>query len=311
MALWKRWAVACATTLVVASAGLAGAGVAGAAPLPFPVPAMPALPPLPEPLRTWLTPPVPPQEALTKSFAPFQKSLAKTTPGAIGLALAPVGSDSVISLGTFTTGRAWSTLKVPVSLAAERRLGSAVVDDETKAITVSDNDAAGDLWTQLGPGATPVDAVTAVLREGHDLNTHVSSQLDSATSYPGYTMWALADQAIFGAHLPCMPGTDRLLALMGAVGPNQRWGVANLARTNQKVSATAVKGGWGPGTGTSSAFLVRQLGILTVPGGQVAVSMAAVPRSGKFSDGTAMLTKIGDWLGRNLSTVPTGQCGLG
>ncbi|MGC4933789.1 hypothetical protein ACLQ3C_08900 [Gordonia sp. DT30] len=281
--------------------------MAAAAPLPFAIPELP----IPEPVRTWLTPPAPPQEALSKSFAPFQRSLAKSDPGTVGIAIAAVGSDQVISLGTFTTGRAWSTLKVPVALAAERRLGSQVTAAETKAITVSDNDAEADLWARIGPGTAPVDAVTAVLREGHDLSTHVSSQDDPTPSFPGYTMWALADQARFGAHLPCLPGTDRLLGLMGAVGPNQRWGVADLARTDRRVSSTAVKGGWGPGTGTSSGFLVRQLGIITTGGGQVAVSLAAVPRSGRFADGTAMLSKVGVWVGRNLTSLPTGRCGLG
>lgn len=301
MAQVKKVLVAAALAVVLAV--LVPAAMAAAAPAP-------ALPPLPEPLRTWLAPPVPPQQALSKTFTPFQRSLAKSLPGSIGISIVPVGSDAAISLGTFTTGRAWSTLKVPVALAAERRLGSAVVGSETKAITVSDNDAAEDLWGALGGGQSSVDAVTTVLREGHDMRTHVSSELDAPPSFPGYSMWALADQARFGAHLPCMPGTDRILRLMSAVGPNQRWGVANIGRTNRSVTSTAVKGGWGPGTGTSSAFLVRQLGLVTTRSGQFAVSIAAVPRSGRFEDGTAMLTRIGDWVGRNLSSVPTGRCGL-
>nr|EMP12267.2 hypothetical protein ISGA_2631 [Gordonia sp. NB41Y] len=270
----------------------------------------PALPPLPEPLRTWLTPPEPPQKALAKSFEPFQKSLAKTYPGTVGIAIVPVGSDSAITLGKVSTGRAWSTLKVPVSLAAERRLGSAVVSREVKAITFSDNDAAEDLWAALGTTRQSVDAVAAVLREGHDVRTHVSSELDTPSSFPGYSMWSLADQARFGAHLPCMPGSTRVLDLMGSVGPNQRWGVADLARTSRTVTGSAVKGGWGPGTGLSSAFFVRQIGVITTGRGQFAVSLAAVPKSNSFSDGAAMLTRVGDWLGRNITKVPVGRCSL-
>ncbi|MGW0036955.1 hypothetical protein [Gordonia sp. NPDC003376] len=268
----------------------------------------PTLPPLPEPLRTWLTPPEPPQKVLAKSFEPFQKSLSTTHPGSVGIAIVPVGSDSAITLGKVSTGRAWSTLKVPVSLAAERRLGSAVVSREVEAITFSDNDAAEDLWASLGSTRQSVDAVTAVLREGHDVKTRVSSELDTPSSFPGYSMWSLADQARFGAHLPCMPGSARVLDLMGAVGPNQRWGVADLARSSRTVTGTAVKGGWGPGTGLSSAFFVRQIGVISTPRGQFAVSLAAVPASNSFADGAAMLTAMGEWLGRNITRVPVGRC---
>lgn len=295
MAIVKRMVIG--AMIALALIGVASTAVAQAAP-----------PRLPEPLNSWLRPPVPPQQTLTKTWTPFQKALAKSLPGQVGIAIVPIGSDVAISLGTLRTGRAWSTLKVPVSLAAERRLGTAVTTQEAKAITFSDNDAAEDLWSSFGSSRTAVDAVTTVLREGHDTTTHISSEIDTPPSFPGYSMWALADQARFGAHLPCMPGTDRLLRLMSAVGPNQRWGVANLARTNRGVRSTAVKGGWGPGTGTSPLYLVRQLGIVTTPRGQFAVSIAAVPRSNSFADGTQMLTRVGGWLSRNLATVPTGHC---
>ncbi|MFT4125904.1 MAG: hypothetical protein QM662_06700 [Gordonia sp. (in: high G+C Gram-positive bacteria)] len=273
-----------------------------------PVCAQAAPPSLPEPLHSWLASPVPRGDQLTGRFGQFQRALAKSLPGVIGVSVVPVGSDAAISLGRFRTGWAWSTLKVPVSLAAERRLGTRVAGTTARAIRFSDNDAAEVLWGKLGSNHSAVDAVTAVLREGHDTTTHVSSQEDHPPSYPGYTMWALADQARFAAHLPCMADTTRLLRLMSSVGPNQRWGVANLARTTDGVVSTAVKGGWGPGTGRSSAYLVRQMAIVSTTRGEFAVAMAAVPRSGEFDDGTAMLTRIGTWLGRNLASIPVGGC---
>ncbi len=276
-----------------------GAGSANAVPLP-------ALPPLPEPFASWFTPPEPVEKKLAKSYAALQKSMKKSLPGQLGVAIAPIGGDQVISLGSLKTGRAWSTLKVPVSLAAQRKRGPAVAMMEDKAITFSDNDAAGELWGVLGGGHASVDAVTAVLREGHDTRTHVSSEVDTPASFPGYTSWALRDQALFGAHLPCLPGSENIIRLMSDVAPNQQWGIAKVGRN--KGAVTAVKGGWGPATSKSGAHLVRQLGVISTVDGQVAVSMAAIPRSGSFTDGTKMLTRLGNWLGKNLAELPKGRC---
>ncbi len=276
-----------------------GAGSASAVPLP-------ALPPLPEPFASWFTPPEPVDKKLAKSYAALQKSMKKSLPGQLGVAIVPVGSDQVISLGSLKAGRAWSTMKVPVSLAAQRERGPAVARMEDKAITFSDNDAAGELWGALGGGRASVDAVTAVLREGHDTRTHVSSEIDTPASYPGYTSWALRDQALFGAHLPCLPGSEHIIRLMSDVAPNQQWGIARVGRN--KGAVTAVKGGWGPATSRTGGHLVRQLGIISTVDGQVTVSMAAIPRSGSFTDGTKMLTRLGNWLGKNLAELPKGRC---
>nr|WP_083835869.1 hypothetical protein [Gordonia otitidis] len=299
MTLIRRVAV---VIVVAVAAVVLGTGGAQAAPPPF------RLPPLPEPIATWLRPPVPPAKRLSDSWVTAEKSIRKAIPGQVGVALVPVGSDVAQSFGSLKTGRAWSTVKVPVALAAERKNGAAVLAKEDKAITFSDNDAAGDLWGSLGGGKQSVDAVTSVLREGHDMRTRVSSEIDTPRSYPGYTPWALVDQARFGAHLPCMPNTDNILSHMGSVAPNQRWGIADLGPKRHAV--TAVKGGWGPATDASPGYLVRQLGLISTDQGEVAIAMAARPRSGKLDDGTKMLTRIGDWLGRNFTSIPAGKCGL-
>nr|WP_245555642.1 hypothetical protein [Gordonia soli] len=263
---------------------------------------------LPPQIQQLLTPPVPVEKKLATSFAALQKSMRKSLPGKFGVSIAPIGGDTPLTFGTLRTGRAWSTLKVPVSLAAQRKNGYRVVQKENKAIMFSDNDAAGDLWGSLGGGRSSVDAVTTVLREGHDDGTRVSSEADNPPSYPGYTQWSLADQARFGAHLPCLKDSEHVIRLMSSVAPNQQWGLAKVGRNQGAV--TAVKGGWGPATGNSGGYLVRQLGIITTTRGQVAVAMAAVPKNGSFSTGTAMLNRVGDWLGRNLATLPAGKCGV-
>lgn len=266
----------------------------------------PILPGLP----SWeqLLAPLQPQRTLASSFTVLRKSMAKqkSTAGQVGVVLIPVGADAGQSFGSLKAGRAWSTLKVPVSLASQRRNGVAVADQEAKAIMLSDNEAASGLWGSLGGSRSAVDSVTSVLREGHDLNTRVSSELDVPKSYPGYTNWALIDQAKFGAHLPCMPGSEPIVRLMSSVAPNQQWGIAKVGRSQGAV--TAVKGGWGPVSDRQQGYLVRQLGLITTNRGQVAVAMAAIPRSGSFADGKVMLTRVGTWLSQNLRLLPLGQC---
>ncbi len=235
-----------------------GVGSANAVPLP-------ALPPLPEPFATWFAPPEPVEKAREELCGPCEVD-EEVAPRQVGVAIAPIGSDQVISFGSLKAGRAWSTMKVPVSLAAQRERGPEVAKMEDKAITFSDNDAAGELWGVLGGGRASVDAVTAVLREGHDTRTHVSSEIDDPPSYPGHTSWALRDQAVFGAHLPCFRDSENIIRLMSQVAPNQQWGIARVGR--EKGAVTAVKGGWGPATSKSSGHLVRQLGIITTADGQ-------------------------------------------
>lgn len=279
--------------MIVTSAVMAGSGAAQG---------LPGLPDLPNGSLGTATVP---KAELDKSFRKLTKSMAKSLPGRVGIAITPVNGDTPVSFGSLKTARAWSTLKVPVSIAAQRKHGRSVLDKETKAIELSDNESAEALWGLLGGGRASVAAVTSVLREGHDARTRVSSELDRPASYPGATPWALTDQSVFAAHLPCMPDTDDVLKHMSRVVANQQWGVA---KPKSKKVTGAVKGGWGPATGTGGGQVVRQLGVITTDRGQYGVSIAALPRSGSLTDGTKMVTRLGQWLLRNLGKFPAGTC---
>ncbi|MFT3715834.1 MAG: hypothetical protein QM774_07765 [Gordonia sp. (in: high G+C Gram-positive bacteria)] len=294
--------------LVAALAG--GAGTAHGAPAAVPLPQLPTIPLPAIPGIPGLGAPAP---DLTKSFAALTASMAKGLPGKVGVALTPVAGSASTSFGDLTTARAWSTLKVPVAIAVERTGApgaKAASAAEIKAIEDSDNDAAEKLWSMLGSNRSAVDAVTGILRDGGDANTRVASQLDAPPSYPGYSSWALADQATFAAHLPCLTGSQNVLGYMGHVSKQQQWGVAE-PKTPGVTSA--VKGGWGPATGnpdngTARGYVIRQLAVITTPRGQIGVSLAALPRSGSFTDGTRMVTRLGQWVLRNLNSFPTGVC---
>ncbi|WP_422560109.1 hypothetical protein [Gordonia sp. (in: high G+C Gram-positive bacteria)] len=279
-----------AIAAVVASTALAGSAAAEV----FSVPALP---------NGSLGAPVVSKAELDKSFRALTKSMATSLPGRVGVSITPVGGDLPTSFGSVKTARAWSTLKVPVSIAAQRKLGAAVLADEAKAIELSDNESAEKLWGLLGGGAPSVDAVTAVLREGHDVRTQVSSELTH--SFPGLTQWDLADQSIFAAHLPCLPDTGDVLDHMNHVAANQQWGVAKPAARG--VTA-AVKGGWGPAANGTGKNVVRQLAVISTPTGQYGVALAALPTSGSLTDGNAMVTRVGTWLLKNLGGFPAGNC---
>ncbi|MBM7277341.1 hypothetical protein FOV72_09565 [Gordonia rubripertincta] len=233
--------------------------------------------------------------------ASFRK-VASSTGLTVGIAVAPVGGDVVpaLTLGDTTPRVAWSTIKVPLAVAAERQNGP--IPAASAAIINSDNGSAEALWSSLGGGQAAADAVTAVLRDGGDTTTVVPA----TPRRPGYTIfgqtiWALPDAAAFTANLPCLDGARSVVALMGEVAANQRWGVEVMSAP----TATAVKGGWGPGM--SEGYLVRQIGLFTYRDGQrTAVAMSAV--GGSMTAGIAALNAMAGWLDANMTRLPRGRC---
>lgn len=276
----------------------AGTGVAQAAPLPIPnvLPPLPALPGIPGAPA--------PGVDLQRSFAQLSKKTTTAIPGRLGVAVVATGSGEPMFFGTVKSARAWSTLKAPVAVAAERSHVNGLGAMENKAIRDSDNASAEAIWDSLGSTQQAVDAVSAVLRDGGDARTRIASELSRPASYPGATQWATTDQAIFASNLACIAGSDPVLRNMRRVGPNQRWGVAK----GKKGVRTAVKGGWGPVSDATGKYVVRQLAHVTTDRGTVGVSLVAIPNSGTFEDGTAMLTRVGVWVQRNLKNLPAGQC---
>ena len=87
---------------------------------------------------------------------------------------------------------------------------------------------------------------------------------------------------------------------MGEVEPSQTWGIGG-------IPGSEFKGGWGPSP--SGKYLVRQIGVLTTPNGNIAVATAAEPESGSFDDGTQDLGEVAKWLTDHLTALPAGQCG--
>lgn len=236
--------------------------------------------------------------------------------GEISMAFAPVGQTDdaspgsssglntsgarVLAFGDDIEDVAWSTMKVPLAIAALRENGPDVMDLVIPAITYSDNDATWSLWTTLGEDmGTWVDKFDAVLREGGDGSTvFEEDRLHSGGPSYGESIWDDEDQVRFAAGLPCLPDSGPVLELMGQIDEEQRWGLG-------AIEGARFKGGWGPGEGE---FLTRQFGIIDTPGGQTAVSIVARPNSGSLEDGNEMLTKMAAWIVAHQDQLPAGTC---
>jgi hypothetical protein len=243
-------------------------------------------------------PHLPVSAALAADFARLQTQLHAVA----GIAVSSVGDGQTpITLGEWQSGPAWSTIKVPLIIAALREdQPPEVTDAMTAAITESNNAAAESVWASLGDPVTAARKVDAVLRQTGDPTTVQSERVRPEFSAFGQTEWSLTDQVRFTSAAVCEKANAPVFALMGEVESDQKWGIGTLP-------GSRFKGGWGPSlTGT---YLVRQMGVLAGPTGMIAVALAAQPASGKFDDGVAALSEMATWLTAHLSALPAGHCG--
>lgn len=225
--------------------------------------------------------------ALEASF----DQLAATVPAKVGLAVAR--PDRTFSLGSWWSGVAWSTIKVPLAIAALRKDWLGARELATKAVTESDNRASEQLWSQLGEPAEAARQVQAVVAEGGDTATVVESRrLRRGFTAFGQTQWSLQRQARFAAELSTIPDAAEVIDMMQRLSPTQRWGLA--------AKGLAAKGGWGPGG--RDEYLVRQFGVVPTPTGNWGVALAADTHDGVFETGVDVLDTLTDWL---LSRLPS------
>lgn len=232
-----------------------------------------------------------------RSFA----KLAAKLGGSVGVAYGRPGvGQSATTLGDFSSGPAWSTIKVPIAVATVRA-GTGTDAQRRSAITASDNAAAEALWSSLGAPSTAGRRTEAVLADAGDGSTSVQTRKTRPqfTSF-GQTDWALADAQRFVAGLPCVKGSDPIIDLMGQVVAGQRWGLGS-AGSNQRF-----KGGWGPDE--SGAYLVRQIGLIDTGGGTLAVALAAKPSDGSFETGKRQLDQLAAWVTGNAKGAGSTKC---
>jgi serine/threonine protein kinase len=262
-------------------------------------------PPTPSVLGNLLGPitvasPDPVLAALLDDFAQFEPTLHAKA----GIAVGAVGSTNPpISLGDWQSGPAWSTMDVPLTIAALRQDDSHTVTDVMRATIVESDDAAAEsLWATLGDRVDAATKVADVLRHTDDQETIVPSQRRRvAMTIFGQTDWSLTHQVQFISSAACDNANAPILTLMGQIEPSQSWGLGT-------IPGAQFKGGWGPSE--TGNYMVRQFGVITTPNGKIAVALAAEPESGQLNDGTADLSEMAKWLIDHLGTLPTGQCGF-
>jgi hypothetical protein len=211
--------------------------------------------------------------------------LSGRVPATIGVAIAAIDGTCLASLGAWSTGVAWSTIKVPLAIAA-LRAGTGSRELVAQTIAQSDNAAAEDLWSGLGEPVEAARQVQAVIHDAGDATTEVESRrLRPDYTAFGQTQWPLVRQAQFAARLPLIPDASGVIDLMHNLCPDHRWGFA--------AKGFAAKGGWGPGI--SDGYSVRQFAIIPTKAGHIGVAVAADAQDGVFETGIDVLNTLTDW----------------
>lgn len=238
------------------------------------------------------------QDAFTAAFA----SLAATLPGPAGIAVAGTGPDGepvVLTAGPLDAPVAWSTIKVPLAMAAVADDPGAMGEAEA-AITVSDNPSAEALWNRLGTPDQAAARIEQVLADyGAGGATVPTQQLRAGFSIFGQTVWTPADQAAFAAAAVCTGAGGPVIEMMGRISADQSWGLGT-------APGARFKGGWGPEP--DGRYLARQFGVIDTAAGPVAVALAAIADSGDFGSATAMTTQITQWLLADPALLPGPAC---
>ncbi|WP_284785411.1 hypothetical protein [Corynebacterium rhinophilum] len=217
--------------------------------------------------------------------------------GNVGIAVSD--GTTTVAAGRTAPETAWSTSKVPVLIAAHRA-GLIGPDVVTSAITYSNNAAAQSAWDALGGGAQAAQAAQQVLAEAGDTTTQVQSQVTRPEfSAFGQTQWSVGDQAAFMAKLRCVNGAEPILTAMSTPDPAQSYGLRNL-------EGAALKGGWGPDT--AGGYDVRQMGLATIGGREVAVALIASAPDGQYASAQPLLSGMALDLSKADVACPTPAC---
>jgi len=218
--------------------------------------------------------------------------------GSAGIALSD--GDMTVSAGDVSPAASWSTIKVPIAIAALREDPSQR-ENVVAAIQWSDNSAAQRLWESLGDPEQAGAATRNVLTEGGvqiPVNTVVTR--DDFSSF-GQTKWSVSDQARFAANVECIYGSEPVLEDMMMIDPSQSWGIGGLPQAQ-------FKGGWGPEP--DGSYTARQFGLTKdlTTGQTRAVEIIVRPEAGSFKDAQSMSNELISKVQSMLPQMPATSC---
>lgn len=218
--------------------------------------------------------------------------------GSAGIAFSD--GSTTTGAGDLAPAAAWSTIKVPLAIAA-LRVDPAQGQNATAAIQWSDNNAAEALWISLGAPDQAGSATGSVIAEaGTNIAVQTAVTRDGFSSF-GQTMWGTADQAQFAANLGCVAGGAPVMQSMGLIDASQSWGIGQLPNAQ-------FKGGWGPQP--DGSYSARQFGLTTDPvtGQKKGLALIVRPGSGSFSDATSMANTLISNVQPAVPTAPPSVC---
>ena len=199
--------------------------------------------------------------------------------GTAGIALDDGTGTGVLQSGTVDGMVSWSSIKVPLAIAA-LRANPNLHDTAFAAITYSDNGAAQALWDSLGAGEDAAQAVSTVVAEtGQSLTVNPFVTRPGFTAF-GQTLWSLPEMAYFAARLDTVNGAEQVIEMMGQVVPDQSYGLGRLP-------SAQFKGGWGPTE--AGGYTTRQLGRVRMGETVIGIAVYAAPADGSYATSQAML----------------------
>ena len=198
----------------------------------------------------------------------------------VGVSVRAAGG--VVHAGELQDLPAWSSMTVPVAVAAEQKAlqtggGADIAGDVGAAVSASDNDAALRLRDSLGD--TDEDAaryVDVVLRQAGDPTKTVADRGRSDHGGFGDDRWTLDNQVIFADRLACLTGAGPVLDAMGRVIDDHRHGAGELP-------GALFTGGWG--ADADGTYLLREFGPAGDEGARVPFAAAVTTADG--SEATA------------------------
>lgn len=171
--------------------------------------------------------------------------------------VAVADSTDVVQAGLPGEEPTWSTVKVPIAIAALRDGASPDLVD--LAIKESDNDAAYALWSHVQWNEGDASSALKELLDDYGSTGELEEPF-------GYSRWLLKDQAVFGSQLPCIPEAEYVYDAMDEIVAWQDNGL-------DKLPNTRAKGGWGLSE-EDNGYTHRQVGVRdTGNGGSIGLAI--------------------------------------
>lgn len=191
--------------------------------------------------------------------------IERATNTTVGLSL--YDGDVTTKAGSVSSLPAWSTIKVPMSFAAQEHCEydeDALSGLIESAIEISDNDATDQLWYCLDAAGGAQDY----------LRDEIGSKIDVAW---GRTEWPLPAQARYAWDISQRSDVNRneVVEHMRHIDEEQSWGLGELG--------IPFKGGWGD-VEEDGSWQSRQMGFGDINGVLYGIAVGAVSDNGSFQD---------------------------